>query len=353
MEYRQLGRSGLHIPVLSLGTGTFGGRGDFFKAWGETDIPQAKELIDMCLDHGVNFFDTADIYSYGLSEEVLGAAIKGKRDRVLLATKATFRFDLLPNSVGSSRFHLIRSCEESLKRLGVDTIDLYQMHGFDALTPPEETLKTLDHLITSGKVRYIGCSNFSGWQLMKVLSVSERYGWERYCVYQGYYSLIGRDYEWELMPLHLDQQIGLLVWSPLGWARLTGKLGRNKPPPPGSRLHATSAYAPPVEDAFLYAVIEVLEEIAAETGKTVPQIAINWLLKRPTVVSVIIGARNAAQLRENLGAIGWDLTAQQMERLDAVSQRTPAYPYWHQARFGERNPFPLQIVNNVPVPMPQ
>lgn len=341
MEYRQLGHSGLKVPVLSLGTGTFGGKGDFFKAWGETGVDQARELIDICLDHGVNLFDTADIYSYGLSEEFLGAAIHGKRDQVLLATKATFRFNDLTNSIGSSRFHLIRSCEESLKRLRVDHIDLYQMHGFDTLTPLEETLKTLDQLVTSGKVRYIGCSNFSGWQLMKALSVSERYGWERYIVYQGYYSLIGREYEWELMPLGVDQNIGLLVWSPLGWGRLTGKIGRNKQTPTQSRLHKTAPYAPPVEEDFLYRVIDVLEEISAETGKTVPQIAINWLLQRPTVVSVIIGARNSEQLRDNLGAVGWALTGEQMERLDAVSKRTLTYPYWHQARFAERTPFPV------------
>lgn len=348
MEYRQLGCSGLKIPILSFGAGTFGGKGDFFKAWGNTDAAQARELVDICLDSGVNLFDTADIYSYGLSEEVLGAAIKGRRDQVLLATKATFRFSDLPNAVGSSRFHLIRSCEDSLKRLGVDHIDLYQMHGFDATTPVEETLKTLDHLVTSGKVRYIGCSNFSGWQLMKALSVSERHGWERYVIYQGYYSLIGREYEWELMPLGVDQKVGLLVWSPLGWGRLTGKLGRNKPFPLQSRLHKTAEFGPIVEDAYLYAVIDVMEEIAAETGKTIPQIAINWLLHRPTVVSVIIGARNAEQLRENLGAVGWHLTTEQMARLDAVSKRTPVYPYWHQARFGERTPFPVDIGHSDP-----
>lgn len=341
MEYRQLGCSGLLVPALSFGAGTFGGKGEFFKAWGSTDAQEAKELVDICLESGVNFFDTADIYSYGLSEEVLGAAIKGRRDQVFLATKATFRFSDRLNDVGSSRFHLIRSCEESLKRLGVDHIDLYQMHGFDAMTPVEETLKTLDHLVSSGKVRYIGCSNFSGWQLMKSLSVSERYGWERYVVYQGYYSLIGREYEWELMPLGIDQKIGLLVWSPLGWGRLTGKIGRNKPIPVKSRLHVTANLGPQIEEAFLYQVVDVIEEIAQETGKTVPQIALNWLLQRPTVTSVIIGARNKEQLRDNLGAIGWKLTPEQISRLDAVSERPQTYPYWHQAGFAERSPAPV------------
>lgn len=343
MEYRQLGYSGLKIPVLSLGTGTFGGRGELFKDWGQTDVKEASRMIDICLENGVNLFDTADIYSYGLSEEVLGQALKGKRDRVLIATKATFRFNDEPNAVGSSRYHLIQSCEASLKRLGVDHIDLYQMHGFDALTPVEETLKALDNLVSSGKVRYIGCSNFSGWHLMKSLATSEKYGLERYVAYQGYYSLIGREYEWELMPLGLDQKVGMLVWSPLGWGRLTGKIGRNKPIPKVSRLHATADYGPPVAENDLYNVIDVLEEIGHETGKTVPQIAINWLLQRPTVVNVIIGARNEEQLRDNLGAVGWTLTAEQMARLDEVSKRTPTYPYWHQSGFSERNPFPVAL----------
>lgn len=341
MEYRTLGYSGLKVPVLSLGTGTFGGQGDFFKAWGQTDVSEAKELIDICLEHGINLFDTADIYSDGRSEEVLGAALAGRRDQVLIATKATFRLGNGPNDIGSSRFHLIRSCEESLKRLKVDHIDLYQMHGFDGTTPVEETLKTLDHLVSSGKVRYIGCSNFSGWQLMKSLSISEKHGWERYVVYQGYYSLIGREYEWELMPLGVDQNIGLLVWSPLGWGRLTGKIGRNKPLPQTSRLHTTAEFGPPVDQEFLYSVIDVLEAIATETHKTVPQVALNWLLARPTVTSVIIGARNKEQLRDNIGAVGWHLTEEQIQRLDAVSKRTLIYPYWHQARFGERAPFPV------------
>lgn len=342
MEYRQLGKSGFKIPVLSFGTATFGGKGEFFKSWGETDVKEASRLIDICLDHGVTLFDTADIYSSGSSEEVLGAAIKGRRDKVLLSTKSTFRFSENPNDVGSSRFHLIEAVEGSLKRLGTDYIDLFQLHGFDALTPIEETLRTLDHLVQSGKIRYLGCSNFSGWHLMKSLSISEREGLERYVAYQGYYSLIGRDYETELMPLAIDQGIGLLVWSPLGWGRLTGKIDRNHPSPPSvSRLHATVDLGPPVEDPYLFDVVDALKEVAKQTEKTIPQVAINWLLQRPTVTNVIIGARNEAQLKDNLGSVGWNLTAEQVAVLDKASQTTLPYPYWHQQGFKERNPFPV------------
>ena len=225
MEYRLLGRSGFMVPALTLGTGTFGGGNEFFKAGGETDSKGAARLVDICLEAGLTMFDSADIYSNGLAEEVLGAAIKGRRDRVLISTKATFRFSDEPNDVGSSRFHLIRSCEAALKRLGTDYIDLFQLHGFDAATPVEETLATLDDLVKAGKIRYIGCSNFSGWHLMKSLAISDRYGWNRYVAHQAYYSLIGRDYEWELMPLGIDQGIGAVVWSPLGWELLlTGKM---------------------------------------------------------------------------------------------------------------------------------
>jgi aryl-alcohol dehydrogenase-like predicted oxidoreductase len=346
MEYRQLGRCGFKVPVLSFGTGTFGGKGDLFKAWGETDVKEATRMVDLCLDHGVTLFDTADLYSKGAAEEILGAAIKGRRDKVLISTKATFRFsDTDPNDVGSSRYHLIKSCESALKRLGVDYIDLYQMHGFDAMTPVEETLRALENLVQSGKVRYIGCSNFSAWHLMKSLSVSERYGLERYVAYQGYYSLIGRDYENELMPLALDQGIGLLVWSPLGWGRLTGKIDRQHPKPPAvSRLHKTADYGPPVDDNYLFDVVDALQEISKDTGKTVPQIALNWLLQRPTVANVIIGARNEEQLKDNLGAVGWNLTKEQVAKLDKASSRPLPYPYWHQlSTFKERNPFPVNF----------
>ncbi|EFB40473.1 hypothetical protein pah_c200o018 [Parachlamydia acanthamoebae str. Hall's coccus] len=329
------------MPVLSFGTATFGGGTEFFKAWGETDVKEASRLVDVCLESGVNMFDSADIYSNGLSEEVLGQAIKGRRDKILISTKATFRFGSDPNDVGSSRYHLINACENSLKRLGTDYIDLYQMHGFDAMTPVEETLSALDNLIKSGKIRYIGCSNFSGWHLMKSLAVSEKYGWARYVAYQGYYSLIGRDYEWELMPLNLDQKVGLTVWSPLGWGRLTGKVRRGQPLPAHSRLPATGDMGPPVENEYLYHVVDVLDEIAKETGKTIPQVALNWLLQRPTVVNIIIGARNEQQLKDNLGAVGWNLTPEQVKKLDVASARTPIYPYWHQKGFEERNPSPV------------
>jgi aryl-alcohol dehydrogenase-like predicted oxidoreductase len=340
MEYRQLGNSGLQVPVLSYGTGTFGGVGEIFKAWGSSDVAEATRLIDICLDAGVNLFDTADIYSSGASEEILGKAIAGKRNRLLISTKATFRMGDGPNDLGSSRHHLIASCEGSLRRLGVETIDIYHMHGFDALTPVEETLKTLDTLVQSGKVRYIACSNFSGWHLMKSLTVSERYGWSQYVGHQVYYSLVGREYEWELMPLALDQKVGALIWSPLGWGRLTGKIRRNQPIPAVSRLHKSADYGPQIEDEYLFKVVDALDEVAKETGKTIAQIALNWLLQRPTVVNVIMGARTEEQLRQNLDAAGWNLTKEQVAKLDAASERTPVYPYWHQRQFTERNPLP-------------
>ena len=340
MEFRTLGRSGLKVPVLGLGTGTFGGTNEFFRAWGNTGVEEATKLVDICLDAGVNLFDTADIYSDGASETVLGGAIAGRRDKVLISTKATFKTGQGPNDVGSSRHHLIQACEGSLRRLKTDYIDLYQMHGFDALTPVEETLSALDDLVHSGKVRYIGCSNFSGWHLMKSLDVSTRYGWSRYVAHQAYYSLIGREYEWELMPLGLNQGVGALVWSPLGWGRLTGKIRRGKPLPEVSRLHKTADAGPPVPDELVYKVVDAIDEIAKETGKTVAQIALNWLLQRPTVSNVIIGARNEEQLRQNLGAVGWNLAPEQVAMLDVASSTTLVYPYWHQRQFGERNPPP-------------
>ncbi|HXU50219.1 MAG TPA: aldo/keto reductase [Candidatus Binatia bacterium] len=340
MEYRQLGHSGLKVPVLSFGTGTFGGRGKFFGAWGSSDVAEATRLVDMCLDAGANFFDTADVYSKGLAEEILGKAISGRRDKVLISTKATFAMSGEPNDVGSSRHHLLASCEASLRRLGTDYIDVYHMHGFDALTPVEEVLGTLDGLVQSGKVRYIACSNFSGWHLMKSLDISRQYGWSRYIAHQVYYSLVGREYEWELMPLGLDQQVAAIVWSPLGWGRLTGRLRRGSPLPKVSRLHETAESGPPVDNEYLYRIVDALDEIAKETGKTIPQIALNWLLQRPTVANVIMGARNEEQLRQNLGAVGWNLTSDQIAKLDSASEVTPIYPYWHQRQFQERNPIP-------------
>jgi aryl-alcohol dehydrogenase-like predicted oxidoreductase len=341
MEYRRLGASGFKVPVLSFGTGTFGGKGDFFSAWGNTDVAEARRLVDICLDAGVTMFDSADIYSRGAAESILGEAIKGRRDQVLISTKSTFRFSDEPNDVGSSRFHLINAVDGALKRLGTDYIDLFQLHGFDAQTPVEETLSTLDDMVRAGKIRYLGVSNFSGWHLMKSLDVSNRYGYSRYVANQTYYSLIGRDYEWELMPLGLDQGVGAVVWSPLGWGRLTGKIRRGQPLPATSRLHKTGDMGPQVGDEYLYGVIDALDEIAKETGKTIPQIALNWLLQRPTVSTLVIGARNEEQLRQNLGAVGWNLAAEQVAKLDAASNVTPVYPYWHQRGFGERNPPPV------------
>ena len=343
MEYRQLGGSGFKVPVLTLGTGTFGGTGDLFTAFGTSDVAEATRLVDVCLDAGLTMFDSADIYSLGRAETILGKAIAGRREKVLISTKATFRFGEGPNEVGSSRWHLIRAIDGSLKRLGTDYIDLFQLHGFDATTPVEETLSTLDDMVRAGKIRYIGCSNFSGWHLMKSLAVSERYGYARYVAHQAYYSLVGRSYEWELMPLGIDQKVGAVVWSPLGWARLTGKVRRSQPIPPNSRLQSKTALdvGPPVDEEYLYRVVDELDKIAAETGKSVPQIALNWLLQRPTVSTVVIGARNEDQLRQNLGAVGWNLTAEQVKRLDAASAIPLAYPYFHQRGFAERNPPPV------------
>ncbi|MDR3773383.1 MAG: aldo/keto reductase [Terracidiphilus sp.] len=341
MEYRLLGGSGLKVSALSFGTATFGGTNEFFNAWGATEVDEARRLIDICFDAGVNLFDTANGYSDGRSEEVLGKALEGKRDKALISTKSGFPTGPGPNDQGSSRHHLRRALEDSLRRLGTDYVDIYHLHGFDALTPIEEVQDTLNTFVREGKVRYIACSNFSGWHLMKSLTVAERYGWTRFVAHQVYYSLIGREYEWELMPLGLDQKVGALIWSPLGWGRLTGKLRRGQPLPEQSRLHKTAEQGPQVADEFLYTVVDALDKIAAETGKTVPQVALNWLLQRPTVSSVIVGARNEDQLRQNLGAVGWNLTAAQVATLDKASEQKIAYPYWHQRLFfSDRNPPP-------------
>jgi aryl-alcohol dehydrogenase-like predicted oxidoreductase len=343
MEFRQLGGSGFKVPALCLGTGTFGAKDESISAFGVTGVEEATELVDIALEAGLNMFDSADVYSNGAAEEVLGKAIKGRRDQVIISTKATFRSGPGANDVGSSRHHLLKACESSLRRLGIDYIDLYQMHGFDALSPVEETLGALDDMVRSGKVRYIGCSNFSGWHLMKSLAVSEKYGLSRYVAHQAYYSLVGRHYEWELMPLALDQKVGAVVWSPLGWGRITGKIRRGQPLPEVSRLHSQAIVdaGPPLADEYVYGVVDAIDAVAKETGKTVPQIAINWLFQRPTVATVIIGARNAEQLRQNLGAVGWNLDPAQVAQLDAASATTPIYPYWHQLGFTERNPPPV------------
>jgi aryl-alcohol dehydrogenase-like predicted oxidoreductase len=343
MEYRYLGHSGLRISELALGTATFGGGTAFFKAWGSADVEEARRMVDLALEHGINLLDTADVYSDGLSEQIVGEVLKGRRHRLLISTKSTFRLGSGPNDVGFSRHHLLSSVDASLRRLQTDYIDLYHLHGFDARTPLEELLSTLDQLVRSGRIRYVAASNFSGWHLMKALAIADRYGWPRFVAHQVYYSLLGREYEWELMPLARDQDVGAIVWSPLGWGRLTGRIGRNKPVPTQSRLHETADAGPPVDEASLFRVTDALEAVAEETGKSVPQIAINWLLNRPTVASVLIGARNEAQLEQNIRAAGWRLAAGQIARLDAASRKSPVSPYWHQARFSERNPFPTDI----------
>lgn len=344
MEYRNLGTSGLKVPVLSFGTGTFGGQGPLFSAWGRSDASEARRLIDICLEAGVNLFDTADVYSNGASEEILGAAIKGRRDKVLISTKTGLPMGDGPLDAGTSRYRLVAAVDAALRRLGTDYIDLLQLHAFDAFTPVDEVLSTLDTLVRAGKLRYVGASNFSGWHLMKSLGIAERHGWPRHVAHQVYYSLVGRDYESELMPLALDQGVGALVWSPLGWGRLTGKIRRGQPLPSNSRLHETAQFGPAVDDEKLYAIVDALDAVAAETGRTVPQIAIAWLLTRPSVSSVIIGARDEAQLRDNLGAVGWSLSADQIARLDKASAVTPAYPYYPyriQEGFARINPPPV------------
>jgi len=341
MEYRQLGASGLMVPALSLGTGTFGGGSEFFKAWGASDVTEARRLVDICLEAGVTMFDSADVYSNGMAEEILGQAIKGRRGQVLISTKGTFRRGPGANQIGSSRHHLTNAVEASLRRLGTDYIDLYQLHGFDAFTPVEEVLHTLDGMVRSGKIRYIGCSNFSGWHLMKSLAISEKYGLARHVAHQAYYSLVGRDYEWELMPLALEQKVATVVWSPLAWGRLTGKFRRGQPLPQQSRLRSplVTERGPQVPQEYLHRVVDALDEAAKETGKTIPQIALNWLLQRPSVATLIIGARNEEQLRQNLGAVGWKLAPAQIAKLDAASAVPLAYPYWHQRSiFSDRNP---------------
>lgn len=348
MEYRQLGNSGLRVPVLSFGTATFGGGNEFFKAWGSTQVDEARRLVNLCVDAGVNLFDTANVYSRGVAEEILGQAIAGLRQNVLISTKATFPMSDDINDFGSSRFNLVKACEDSLRRLGTDHIDIYHMHGFDANTLVEETLNALDNLVQSGKVRYIACSNFSGWHLMKSLSVSERYGWSKYIAQQCYYSLLNRDFEWELMPLGIDQKIGTIVWSPLASGKLSGKYRRGTPAPIDARVAqgGSPVLSTAADDERLYSIVAVLDEVATETGKTIAQISLNWLLQRPTVANIIIGARNEEQLKQNLAAVGWNLTMEQMKKLDDASAILPAYPYWHQRQFPMLNAAPKMYGNS-------
>jgi aryl-alcohol dehydrogenase-like predicted oxidoreductase len=331
MDYRQLGASGLRVSALTLGTMTFGGR-DRFARVGSTDVQGATRQIDLCLDRGVNLVDTADVYSAGLSEEIVGQAIKGRRDRVLLATKARMPMGDGPNDAGLSRRHLIAACEASLRRLQTDHIDLYQVHEWDGQTPLEETLEALDTLVRSGKVRYIGASNYTGWQLMKALATSDRHGYQRFVTQQIYYSLQARDAEYELMPLAVDQGVGILVWSPLAGGLLSGKFRRGQEGPEGSR--ALSDWGePPVRDPDqLYDTIEVLVEIGEAHGVSAAQVALAWLLGRPGVVSLIIGARTDEQLADNLAAADLQLADDERARLEEVSRPPLIYPHWHQAK---------------------
>ena len=337
MNFKRLGKSGLRVPELSFGTATFGGGNDFFKAWGSTDSNGAARLIDVCLEHGVSMFDTADVYSDGLAEQILGEAIQGKRNRLLISTKVTFPTGQGPNDYGSSRQHIVEAVDKSLRRLQVDHIDLLQLHGQDYNTPVEETLSTLDQLVRAGKVRYIGASNFSGWHLMKSLATADRYGYPRHVAHQIYYSLLNRDYEWELAPLAEDQGVGAVVWSPLGWGKLTGKIHRGQPAKPGTRAHDIAGTGPHFEEERLFRIIDALDVVAEQTGKSIPQIALNWLLGKKTVSNVIIGARDEKQLIENIGATGWSLTPEQNALLEQASDVLPAYPVWHQRDFAMLN----------------
>lgn len=347
MEYRLLGKSGFSVPVLTMGTATFNGGGGAFSSWGATGSGEAARIVDLCLDAGVTMFDSADAYTDGESEVILGKAIKGRRNKVLISTKAAFRVGDGPNDVGASRYHIIESCEASLRNLGVETIDLYQLHGFDAKTPVQETMRALDDLVRAGKIRYIGCSNYSGWHIMKSLWTADRYGWTPFVAHQAHYSLLSREYEWELMPLALSEGLGAVVWSPLAQGRLTGKIGRDRPAPAGSRVAAKGgdmAIDAGYPREQFYRLIDTLEDIAKEAGRSVSQIALNWVLHRPSVATVIIGARNETQLADILGVKDFRLSEEQVSRLDRASARPPRYPYWHQFTvYGERNPFPVDL----------
>jgi aryl-alcohol dehydrogenase-like predicted oxidoreductase len=330
MDYRRLGRSGLFVSALTLGTMTFGGQGGFSKV-GATDIAGARRQVDMCLDAGINLFDTANIYSGGGSEEILGEAISGRREDLLLATKVRMAVGDGPNDTGLSRHHIMRQCEESLRRLGTDYIDLYQVHEWDGLTPLEETLEALDTLVKSGKVRYVGSSNYSGWQLMKTLGISERLGLQRYISQQIHYTLQAREAEYELVPLAIDQGCSILVWSPLAGGLLSGKYRRDRDASEGR--HVEGWDEPPVYDTDkLYDIVEVLVEIADDRGVSAAQVALAWLLGRPGVASVIIGARTDEQLAENLEAAELELSEEERRRLDEVSVLPLIYPFWHQAK---------------------
>jgi aryl-alcohol dehydrogenase-like predicted oxidoreductase len=330
MRMRFLGKTGVKVSELCLGTMTFGGR-SFFKNIGGLGQKEATNLVDMSLYAGINFFDTADVYSEGLSEEILGKALGPRRKDIILATKVRLKMGPGPNDIGLSRHHIIEGCNASLKRLGTDYIDLYQVHSFDPDTPLDETMRALDDLVRQGKVRYIGCSNFSGWQLMKALAISDRWGWERFVTLQSLYSLLARELENELVPLCLDQGLGILVWSPLSGGFLSGKYRRGKPQPKGTRLSGQQPRFQPIDEEKGYDIVEALDKIAkAHRGATVAQAALNYLLAKEGVSSVIIGARTPEQLADNLKTTDWEMTAEEVARLDEISQPLPLYPYWIQ-----------------------
>jgi len=331
VEYRQLGHTGLRVSALALGTMTFGGRGDFAMV-GETEVDDARRIVDRSLEAGINFIDTADVYSAGRSEEIVGEVIKGRRDEIVLATKARFAMGNGQNDAGLSRGYLLRACEASLRRLQTDYIDLYQVHERDGLTPMDETLDALNTLVHQGKVRYIGCSNHSAWHVMKALSISERHGLQRYVTQQIYYSLLDRDAEYELVPLAIDQQLGILVWSPLAGGLLSGKYRRNADRPAGARQSTPWGEPPVYDEDRMYDIIEALIEMASARGTSPAQVALAYLLGRRAVTSVIIGARNEEQLIDNLGAVEWTLDDTERARLDQVSAPRLIYPYWHQAK---------------------
>ncbi len=331
MEYRQLGSSGLRVSQLTLGTMTFGGRAQF-RAVGDTDLEGARHQIDMAIEAGVNLIDTADVYSEGAAEEIVGQALAGRRDDVLLATKARFPMGPGPNDAGLSRHHLIEACEASLRRLQTGHIDLYQVHEWDGQTPLEETLAALEHLQQAGKIRYVGCSNFAGWQVMKALGIARTMRLPEFVSQQIYLSLQERAAEYEIVPSALDQGLGLLIWSPLAGGLLSGKYRRNQPPPPGSR-HAGEWDEPPVYDEDkLYDTVDVLVEVAEAHGVSPARVALAWLLSRPGITTVIVGARTDEQLADNLAAADLELSKDELERLEQVSRPPLIYPHWHQRR---------------------
>jgi aryl-alcohol dehydrogenase-like predicted oxidoreductase len=342
MEYRQLGQSGLMVSVLSLGTMTFGGR-TFFSKVGTTDVEGARRQVDLCLEAGVNLFDTANAYSDGLSEEILGEVLESRRDDLLIATKARMVVGSGPNDGGASRYHLIRECEKSLRRLRTDRIDLYQLHEWDGRTPLDETLEALDTLVRSGKVRYVGASNYSGWHLMKALATSDGHGYVRFVSQQIYYSLQARDAEYELVPISLDQGLGILVWSPLAGGLLSGKYRRGQQAPEGSR-HLNDWGEPPVHDQEqLYNIVGVLVEIADSRKVSAAQISLAYTLGRPGITSLVIGARTEAQLADNLAAANLTLSSEERARLDSASLPRLLYPYWHQAKTAKERLGPADL----------